>query len=291
MNHTLDVPGAVIHYDVLPADGGLSGDGRGRPTLLLIGSPMDASGFATLSKHFGDRTVVTYDPRGIGRSTRTDARAESTPDLHADDLSRLIAELGAGPVDIFASSGGAVNALALVAGHPDQVRTLVAHEPPALTTLPDRERALAAVQDIRRTYEESGAGPAMVKFIVSVGLKGEVPADFAEMPMPDPAQFGMSSEDDGSRNDALLGQNLVTCTHYEPDFEALRSAQTRIVLGVGEESEGEMAHRAGRAVAEKLGAEPVVFPSNHAGFLGGEYGQTGEPEAFAARLRKLLNDR
>jgi pimeloyl-ACP methyl ester carboxylesterase len=283
MSHTLDVPGAVLHYDIREVPGATA------PTLLLIGSPMDATGFGTLAGYITDRTVVTYDPRGIGRSTRTDGAAESTPDLHADDLGRLITALGAGPVDIFASSGGAVNALALVARHPEQVRVLVAHEPPALTTLPDAKEALAAVADIRATYDRAGAGPAMVKFITATSLKGEVPADFAALPTPDPAQFGMSSDDDGSRTDPLLGQNLVTCTHYEPDFAALRAAQTRIVLAVGEESEGEMAHRAGVAVAERLGTEAVTFPSNHGGFLGNEYGMPGQPEPFAAKLREILD--
>ncbi|GIJ73707.1 alpha/beta fold hydrolase [Virgisporangium ochraceum] len=283
MSHTLDVPGAVLHYDVREVPGATA------PTLLLIGSPMDATGFGTLAGYITDRTVVTYDPRGIGRSTRTDGAAESTPDLHADDLSRLITALGAGPVDIFASSGGAVNALALVARHPEQVRVLVAHEPPALTTLPDAKEALAAVADIRATYDRAGAGPAMVKFITATSLKGEVPADFAALPTPDPAQFGMSSDDDGSRTDPLLGQNLVTCTHYEPDFAALRAASTRIVMAVGEESGGEMAHRAGVAVAAGLGTEPVTFPSNHGGFLGNEYGMPGQPEPFAAKLREILD--
>ena len=82
---------------------------------------------------------MTYDPRGVERSTKTDPSSESTPEQHADDLHRIIDELGAGPVDLFASSGGAVNALALVAKHPDQVRTLVAHEPPLASILPDRE--------------------------------------------------------------------------------------------------------------------------------------------------------
>lgn len=282
MSHTLDVPGAVLHYDIREVPGAEA------PTLLLIGSPMDATGFGTLAGYLTDRTAVTYDPRGTGRSTRTDGAAESTPDLHADDLSRLITALGAGPVDIFASSGGAVNALALVARHPEQVRVLVAHEPPALTTLPDAKEALAAVADIRATYDRAGAGPAMVKFITATSLKGEVPADFAALPTPDPAQFGMSSDDDGSRTDPLLGQNLVTCTHYEPDFAALRAAQTRIVLGVGEESEGQMAYRAGVAVAGRLGTEPVTFPSNHGGFLGNEYGMPGQPEPFAAKLREIL---
>src|ERR687890_251267 len=91
------------------------------------------------------RTVMTYDPRGVSRSKRADGATWSSPDEHADDLHRLISARDAGPVDIFASSGGAVNALALVARHPEQVRTLVAHEPPAAQELPDRETALAAV--------------------------------------------------------------------------------------------------------------------------------------------------
>jgi len=40
--------------------------------------------------------------------------------------------------------------------------------------------------------------------------------------------------------------------------------------------------------ARELGAEPVVFPGGHNGFLGGEYGQTGKPDEFAARLREVL---
>jgi pimeloyl-ACP methyl ester carboxylesterase len=150
---TLDVPGAVLHYDVRTDDASTT------PALLLIGSPMGAGGFGTLADHFTDRTVVTYDPRGAERSVRTDDATESTPDEHAADLHRLVAALDAGPVDVFASSGGAVNALALVARHPEQVRTLVAHEPPAAQELPDREHALAACQDIHDTYQRSGFGP------------------------------------------------------------------------------------------------------------------------------------
>jgi pimeloyl-ACP methyl ester carboxylesterase len=81
-------------------------------------------------------------------------------------------------VDVFASSGGAVNALALATRHPEQVHTLVAHEPPSASVLPDRERALAAVMDIRETYERDGLGPAMAKFIALTSLKGPIPADF-----------------------------------------------------------------------------------------------------------------
>jgi pimeloyl-ACP methyl ester carboxylesterase len=279
---TLGVPGANLTYDVRPSNS------SSEPVLLLIGSPMGASGFGTLAGHFTDRTVVTYDPRGVERSEKADPSTESTPDQHADDIHRLISALDAGPVDLFASSGGAVNALALVARHPEQVQTLVAHEPPAAQVVSDREAALAAARDVHDTYMRDGMGPAMAKFIALVSYKGQIPADYVNQPAPDPAMFGLPTDDDGSRTDPLLGQNMVSCTHYEPDFDALHEASTRIVIGAGAESEGELAHRAAVAVAERLGTTPVTFPSGHGGFLGGEYGQTGDPDGFAATLREVL---
>lgn len=282
--HTLAVPGAVLTYDVRPADS---------PTLplLMIGSPMGAAGFGTLAGHFPDRTVVTYDPRGVERSSKDDPTSPSTPQDHADDLHRIIVALGGGPVDVFASSGGAVNALALVTAHPTDVRTLVAHEPPLAAVVPDRDGALAVCRAIAETYQQRGFGAGMAHFIVVVSHQGPMTPEFAAQPGPDPAMFGMPAEDDGTRTDALLAQNIVSCTHYEPDFAALRSASTRIVLAAGIESEGQLACRAALAAAERLGIEPVRFPSDHGGFLGGEYGQAGDPDAFAATLREVLDGR
>lgn len=278
----LDAPGATLTYDVR------RNDETTEPPLFLIGSPMGAAGFGTLAGYFPDRTVVTYDPRGAERSTKADPTTESTPDDHADDLHRIIQALNAGPVDLFASSGGAVNALALVAKHPEDVLTLVAHEPPAASTLPDSENAQATTRAINETYKRSGWGAGMAHFIAVVGHRGEFPDDYGQKPAPDPAMFGLPTEDDGSRTDVLLAQNLISCTHYEHDFDALRSASTRIVLAAGAESAGEMAHRGAVAIAERMGTEPVTFPSNHGGFLGGEYGQQGDPEGFAAKLREVL---
>ncbi|HET8643412.1 MAG TPA: alpha/beta hydrolase [Pseudonocardiaceae bacterium] len=283
---TLDVPGATLTYDVrrgtTPA---------GEPILFLIGSPMGAAGFGTLAGHFTDRTVMTYDPRGSERSQKTDPTGRSTPDEHADDLHRLIQAVGGGPVDLFASSGGAVNALALVARHPEQVRTLVAHEPPLASLLPDREHALAVVRAIHETYQRGGWGAGMAHFIAITSHEGPFTAETAGRPAPDPATFGLPTEDDGTRTDVMLAQNLITCTHYEPDFDALRAAPTRIVLAAGQQSQGQLACRGAIAAAERLGTEPVIFPSHHGGFLGGEYGQAGDPDAFAARLREVLAPR
>lgn len=280
--HTLDVPGAVLTYDVRRNDSSTA------PVLLLFGSPMGAAGFATLAGQFADRTVVTYDPRGVERSKKADPAGESTPEQHADDLHRLITELDAGPVDLFATSGGAVNALDLVAKHPEQVRILVAHEPPAAREIPDREHALRASRDVHETYLRDGFGPAMAKFIALVSHDGLITAEYLDQPAPDPATFGLPTEDDGTRTDALLGQNMISSTHHQLDFDALRTAPTRIVIAVGAESGGTLARRAGEAIAQRLGTTPVMFPSDHGGFLGGEYGQTGDPDAFASKLRQVL---
>ena len=280
--HTLDAPGATLTYDIR------HNEASSEPILVLIGFPMAAAGFGTLSKHFTDRTVVTYDPRGSERSVKSDPTSLASPDDHADDLHRLIQAIGGGPVDLFATSGGAVNALALVSKHPEDVRTLVAHEPPVASILDDREYALAACRTVYETYQRSGWGAGMARFIPLVSHRGPFTADVAGQRAPDPALFGMPTEDDGSRTDPLLNESVITSTHYEPDFEALRAASTQIVVAAGEDSAGELANRGAVAVAERLGVETVIFPSDHSGFLGGEYGQTGDPDAFAAKLGQVL---
>src|SRR5438132_11158990 len=148
--HILNTAEVDIAYDV---HGPLPTADR-RPPLLMIGQPMDASGFGTLASHFPDRTVVTYDPRGLGRSIRKDGRTDNAPTVQARDVHAVIEALGAGPVEMFASSGGAVTALALVAAYPSDVTTLVAHEPPLIPVLPDAEAAERARAPVRDTYQD-----------------------------------------------------------------------------------------------------------------------------------------
>jgi pimeloyl-ACP methyl ester carboxylesterase len=271
----LEVPGAVLAYDVV-------GEG---PVLLLVGQPMDSRGFATLASYFGDRTVVTYDPRGLWRSTREDGRAEQDPRVQAGDLHALIGAIGGGPVDVFASSGGAVSALALVAAHPRDVRLLVAHEPPTIPVLPDADRAFAAERAVQAAYAARGFGAGMAGFIALTSWSGELPE---VLELPEPAAFGLPAEDDGAREDPLLSGAGNAVTAYEPDFAALRAAPTRIVVGVGVRTGDTLTGRTSAGVAAALGLPLTGFPGGHGGFLGGEFGQTGEPEAFAARLREVL---
>jgi pimeloyl-ACP methyl ester carboxylesterase len=282
---SLNAPGATLTYDVrgpLPT-------ADGTPPLLLIGQPMDASGFATLASHFTDRTVVTYDPRGLGRSIRSDGTVEHSPDQQAADLHLLIAALDAGPVDLFGSSGGAVTSLALVTAHPDDVRILVAHEPPVLGVLPDAEQALAAEHRVQEAYRQHGWGAGMAAFIALTSWQGEFTAESGSQ-SPDPATFGLPTDDDGARDDPLLSGASAPVTAYRPDIPALTAASTLVVIAAGIESQGLLTWRTSAALAAALGQELTVFPSNHGGFLGPEFGQAGQPEAFAARLREVLAD-
>lgn len=285
--HTLETPDVDLVYDLRePANGDAT---RHRP-LLMAGHPMNGEGFATLATHFDDRTVVFYDPRGIGRSVRKDGREDRTPQMHSADLHALITALGIAPVDVFASSGGAINALALVAEHPEDVATLVAHEPPLLTLLPDAERALAAERQVQDAYQKKGQGAGMARFILLTSWEGEFTDEYAAQPDPDPAMFGMHTEDDGRRDDPLLSGTANTITSYRPDADAIGSAPTRVVIATGVESRRQLTGRAAAATADALGVPLTEFPSHHGGFLGGDYGYAGQPEAFAARLHEVLDD-
>jgi pimeloyl-ACP methyl ester carboxylesterase len=284
--HVLETPEVDIAYDVNgplpPADG--------HPPLFMIGQPMDASGFATLASHFPDRTVVTYDPRGLGRSTRKDGRVDNAPEVQAEDVHAVIEALGAGPVEMFASSGGAVTALALVAAHPEDVSTLVAHEPPLIPVLPDAAAAERASEGFRDIYKSKGSGAGMAQFIAMSSWRGEFTDEYFARPAADPAQFGMPADDDGSRDDPLLSDRSLAITSFRPDVDALTAAPTHIVIAVGEESLGTFTGRTAVATAELLDQEATVFPSHHGGFMGGEFGYAGQPEPFARRLREVLSE-
>ena len=264
----LDVPGARLCYE-------RRGTG---PLLLLIGSPMDRTGFAGLASALAGRyTVVTYDPRGIGDSTREDTTSDVTPGQQADDVHRLLAVLGGGPAEVFGSSGGAVVGLALVTACPGQVRTLVAHEPPVLELLPDRARLRAEIQDIYDTYRAEGADKAMGKFMAHAGLGSPAGGEGAPRWEPSPEQIARMRATTGH----FLGHLLRPTTGYRPDIAALRAAPARIVIAAGATSKGQVANRGAVALAAQLGAPVVEFPGDHGGFL-------ALPEQFGRVLDQVL---
>lgn len=252
---TLAVPGAALTYDVT---------GRGPVLLLVPGGPADAAVFTTIRPVLAeDHTVVTFDPRGLGRSPLD---GEPGPDVlheHADDVHRLLAEVG--PADVFASSGGAITMLEHLVRHPGQVRTLVLHEPPITRYLP---AGTLDGPDVPALYREQGLGAAFAAFMATLGIDPAPPLD--------PGAEGNFAY--------FFGHLMPAVGAYDPDLAALRATTTRLVVGVGEKSAGQPAGEAGLGLAAALGVTAEPFPGDHGGF-------SAEPVAFAARLREVLEGR
>jgi hypothetical protein len=129
----------------------------------------------------------------------------------------------------------------------------------------------------------------MAAFIAMTSWQGEFTDDYFARPVADPVLYGMSTEDDGTRDDPLLSDLSWAVSGYSPDLDALAAAPTRVLIAVGEESLGTFTGRTSVATAELLGQDATVFPSHHGGFIGGEFGYAGQPEAFARRLRDIVD--
>ena len=265
---TLEVPGAGLYYEVR---------GRG-PAVLLLGSPMDADSFAPLADQLaGDFTVVTMDPRGIHRSAVEDRDQHSTPPMRADDVARLLTHLDRGPYAAFGSSGGAVTLLALAEARPDLVHTVIAHEPPLDELLEDREERRAVADAIVTAYLTEGRAAAWRRFLADANIDLPEPV-FAEM-------FGAPLEGQPAADEDFFFRHEMRPTiEFVPDLDALRTGATRIVVGIGEQSSGQVCDRTSTALARALGIEPVLFPGDHIGFA-------ENPESFAPALRPFLAPR
>jgi clorobiocin biosynthesis protein CloN7 len=262
----LDVPGARLYYEV-------AGSG---PLLMLVGHPMDTAGFAPfVPLLLDDYTVVTYDPRGFGRSTIADRDQDADPDVLADDVRRVLEAVSDGPARVFGSSGGAVTGVALVARYADHVSTLVAHEPPMALLLPEAEEARASLETIYETYRTEGIGPAWQRFFRFTGLDAP-PQTGDAAPLPPSAEMVASSE-------RFFAHGLYPITFYQPDIAALQAAPTRVVAAGGTASRGQFPQRAAAAFAARMGTPLVEFPGGHVGFL-------SDRKEFAALLRRTLTN-
>lgn len=262
---TLDVPDGRLYYE-------LRGSG---PLITLVAAPMDARSFEPVAELLATgHTVLTTDPRGINRSRLHDPDQDSTPELRADDLARLIAHVDAGPAVVLGSSGGAVSVLALAQLHPEQVDTVIAHEPPVLELLEDREEQRAATEDIIATHLGGDPAGAFVKFLANANItlsEEELAAMTAGEPDPQ----------DIADADYQYAHMIRPTTRFGPDVATLRSVSSRVLVGIGEESAGQVCDRTSRALCAELGIEPTMFPGGHVGFL-------EAPEQFSTRLREVL---
>jgi pimeloyl-ACP methyl ester carboxylesterase len=268
---TLKVPGASLYYEVR---------GSGPVLLTMPGGPADAASFHPLAGYLASNyTVVTYDPRGLSHSRlEGELQGDRIVEIFADDAHRLLAAVTKEKANVFASSGGAVIALELAARHPEEIKTLVAHEAPAQVLLPDTARRRAEVNDIVETYRSAGIGPTMQKFMAHTGIRGGPP-----VPQGEPTPEMLEAMANMQRNMGFwFGSGYFgSIAAYEPDFNTLKNCSCRIVSAVGEESRGELAHQGGLGLAKRLVSQPVVFPGAHGG-------HGSHAEEFAAKLREVL---
>jgi pimeloyl-ACP methyl ester carboxylesterase len=271
---TLSVPGASLYYET-------SGTG---PVLLMIpGGPADAGIFAGLAPFLRDRyTLVPYDPRGNSRSVPDDPSRDQDLDVHGDDAAALIGALTGEPALVLGSSGGAQIGLNLAARHPERVGTLVAHEPPCATMLPDAAEAVAGMEDVYQTYRAQGVEAAMKRFEAVIGVEGAQEEQPQEQPPPERMEELAATMGRIMGNlEYFLAHGVRPISGYAPDLAALRGGPARVVVGIGEASGGQLAHRSALALAERLGTPPVAFPGGHGGF-------GTHPGPFAATLRGVL---
>jgi pimeloyl-ACP methyl ester carboxylesterase len=292
---TLKVPGANLHYEVR---------GSGPILLLICGGAYDAAGYAALGRQLADRyTVVTYDRRGNSRSPLDGPREHQKIEVHGDDAHRVLTAVGVTadqPADVFGNSSGGIIGMELAARHPEQVRTLVVHEPPLFELLPDRDHWRTVNQRVDDAFREGGAEAAgqVLDAAFAAAAAGQANGDQraeddaadqeripggAEAPQgePDPETVAMMARIQKNM-EFFLGYEVPPFSRYTPDIAALRASATRVVAAVGAESKGEPPYRAGVAVAERLGTQPVVFPGDHGGF-------GLDAEGFAAKLNEVLS--
>ena len=263
-----------MRYHRLPVDGGelhveLRGDG---PTLVLHGAPMTAHAFAPVAEALCvDHTVITIDPRGLGRSSVDDRSRDVDVDTRADDVAHVIQAFAPGAGIVFGSSGGAVSALSIVARHPSLVTAVVAHEPPVAMLLDDRDEIRVDTDRMIATYRSGDRVGYWRQFLDSAGIA--MPDDLFDRYFAHPP----TGRDLDDERFAVEHMERAT-TFWGPPVERLASTPVPIVVGIGERSTGQLCDRTSHALCSVIGAEPVIFPGDHTGFI-------DHPAEFAKVLR------
>lgn len=275
ITNTLRVPGATLSYEVR---------GQGPLLLLIPGGGNDAHyAFEGIARRLADRySVVIYDRRGLSRSTLDDPQEEQRVEVHSDDAHRLLAALGSDyePAYVLGSSGGAIVGLDLVARHPEQVHTLISHEPP--THLVSEHDPIQVMGSIRETYLREGIETALQQLVALPGLN----PDGHEMDLEIPELVDQEQRDQFVNNATFLFEReFPMYDRYQLNFAALKSASTRsrIVIAGGASNHEDETYWSAVAVAERLGTPLVEFPGRHVGYM-------TNPAAFVQRLHEVLSE-
>jgi len=229
------------------------------------------------SKEAAHYQVVTYDRRGFFRSHLDGPQDyEHRLATDADDVRRLIEHLSDQPATVFGNSSGAIVALEVISHSPVRVRTVVAHEPPAVKLLPDADAWLAFFDGVYDTYRKDEAPKAMHQF-------GSSALGSADQQVMERARREHPNEDPMPNATYWLEHELRQYPRVELDLAALAAHAERIVLAGGRDAQDQVPYQPNRVLARLLGHDIVNFPGGHLGFL-------SSPAEFAQALLDALKD-
>ncbi|MFC9297986.1 alpha/beta fold hydrolase [Streptomyces sp. NPDC057011] len=266
----LTVPGATLHYEL---------QGTGPLLLIAQSGEGDADRSVDLVPHLtGDYTVLTYDRRGLSRSRAAEPGRTATLAEHAEDVHHLLAAVTDEPVLMLGCSLGAVIGLHLAARHPQQVATLVAHEPVAPRLLPAADRAhheaeLAGLQDTYRTGGLDAAFPEMARVLGIDLSRRDVEPGLTPQPLDERRRANF---------DYFITHDFSAVIQDTLDPAELTRTTTRILPALGAATPTTVFdHQCAVALADLLDTRIRTFP-------GGHNGNTTHPAAYAATLRAVL---
>jgi pimeloyl-ACP methyl ester carboxylesterase len=198
------------------------------------------------------------------------------------DAHRLLDHLAGTPAHVLGGSSGAIIALALLARHPDQVRTLVAHEPPLASVLPDAAQWLEFYAGVYATYKRAGAKAAMEIFRARMGMNSPtLPPPSAQLP---PRQLAEMLDRIRGNQPGWYENEIRTYPAFVLDIAALKPVSDRLILAGGSTSRADFPYRPNEVLADRVGTEIVDFPGGHVGYV-------THPVEFADMLTRVLSAR
>ena len=259
---TTTVNGAELFHDVR---------GAGPPVLLIMGATGDGGHFNRLAELLADEyTVVRYDRRGNGRSSRPPDWVTTSPEEQADDAAALLSALGLVPAAVFGTSSGANFALALVLRHPATVRAALLHEPVMISLTDDPAAVRRAAAPL---FTQAGPpAEAIERFWRLVG--------------------GAGSWDhlDNSLRERMLASagtffeiEVGTFEDYLPDNDML--AAITVPLGIMISDDGRpSSHESANRLAQRLGVNVMRTPGSHTPYH-------DHPHELAEVMRSFLSPR
>jgi pimeloyl-ACP methyl ester carboxylesterase len=267
VENLIEVPGATLFCKV---------KGTGPVVLIVQGGAADADGSDALAAHLeSDFTVVSYDRRGLSRSVLQLGAPPLDISRHSEDASMVLTQVTSEPAFVFGVSIGALIALDLATTHPNQIRLLVAHEPPLKQLLPPDEftKALYEQEEVEIAYREEGVRAAMMKFLELSGV------DFGDREIDAPTPE-LSPNMTGNL-EFFLAHDAPAVRRYQIGVSLLEGVKSKIIPATGETSSANWPNRCAVRLAEILSADLVRFPGGH-----NAYGS--RPRGVAEVLRKLF---